>query len=1269
MRSLAECRSPLLIGVRHHSATLARVVPKILDAFGPECLLVELPADLADWIEFLGDPRTIAPVAISAADDRRGLFFYPMADFSPEWVAIRWARANGVPVVACDLSVSAKWEEPPFAPGPKEPPKELPSETALDVLLRRSGETDTGGLWQRLVESPGFDADPDSIRAAALLFGWAVRESSPEVSARDRVRESAMREAIRRAPSHSAAVVGSFHAAALLPDVIESERDRDADRLREAQPDVAPDSHSAVGVSLVPYSFEQLDERSGYPAGVRDPVWHQRMVEANSREEADAAAAELITRICRELRTDGHVAGMPDASESLRMMRDLARLRGLPVAGRGELIEAIQSCLVQGDLMGRGRAVSVAAGEVLIGHRLGTVTPAAPRCGLAVEIDRQLQELKLPGRDSFASTPAPPKRPSRYGVARRGFDDQAKEISLDVLRDRRDRARAVVLRRLNAAGIPYATRVDEVERGHRENLIERWRVAWQQGTSATIESVSRYGVTLRQVVEGMVRGSLIRSSSSMPSINGNVSSNLSGGTDADELPATTLRCLHVATQCGLVSLTHQMLSRIGDSFRAAAGLSELVEAITIIARIRIGHMPGLPSDPADAMPPWVESFAWPGDGVTIDALLDTALERLSGMSGSEEPSDVAALVDFLDWMTGDLRDAVLNPEGGSKSDDKRMAITHWCRQTVRHGGNRMRGAAAGALCLLDEQSNEVFATLTRGWLDAAVDREGRDRLRGGLSGATQVLMPRMQSDPAWLRGIQDGIATMNDDVFLARLPPLRGAFADFSPTDRERMLQVCLSELKERGSTLTGAAESFAWANSSDADAITDEWVHLREADLAGRKALMSSYPEAEFWLQPTDESPRQTSGHERSPNAHPQHCDVVGNEARATVAMELPLADRWRLIFGLPPENRTPMAMRCAGSLDQLYGRGRGEGSRGGLAGDKHKLPGAGGGTEAPQPTTAQWAEDLEALFGSDICQEVLGAAAGTGRSGVIEHLDPDSVTPSIELLQQVLSLAGAMPESKVATLRRLAARITQQLAEQLAVRLQPALTGLSSPRPTRRRAKKLNLARTIRENLSNSHRRGDGRVGIVAERLIFNSPAKRQMDWHVTFVVDVSGSMSASVIYSALVAAVLDALPALSVRFLAFSTEVLDFSEQVADPLSLLLEVQVGGGTDIGLGLRAARAGVSVPSRSLVILVSDFEEGVSVGRMVAEVRAMVDSGIRCLGLASLDDSGVARYHQGYASMMAGAGMPVAAVSPEHLARWIGEQVRGLGGGSSSVS
>src|SRR4029434_446377 len=104
-------------------------------------------------------------------------------------------------------------------------------------------------------------------------------------------------------------------------------------------------------------------------------------------------------------------------------------------------------------------------------------------------------------------------------------------------------------------------------------------------------------------------------------------------------------------------------------------------------------------------------------------------------------------------------------------------------------------------------------------------------------------------------------------------------------------------------------------------------------------------------------------------------------------------------------------------------------------------------------------------------------------------------------------------------------------------------------------------------------------------------------------------SGSMEASVIYSALVAAIFSALPAIDVRFFAFSMELLDFSRSVDDPLSLLMEVQVGGGTHIGLGLRAAREAIRNPSRTLVVLVTDFEEGASVPEMLAEVRMLADS------------------------------------------------------------
>jgi Mg-chelatase subunit ChlD len=367
----------------------------------------------------------------------------------------------------------------------------------------------------------------------------------------------------------------------------------------------------------------------------------------------------------------------------------------------------------------------------------------------------------------------------------------------------------------------------------------------------------------------------------------------------------------------------------------------------------------------------------------------------------------------------------------------------------------------------------------------------------------------------------------------------------------------------------------------------------------------------------------------------------------------EITLGERWRLILGVKG-CQSPKSRRAASALDQLYGAScrPDRGQRADLAG--------GGGTEAATPSAREWMDDVNGLFGKDVCEEVLGEAAADGRAAVLEHLDPNAVRPSIDLLQQVLSLRGALPEAQLTLLRKLARRITERLAEQLASRLRPALSGLSTARPTRRKSRRLDFNRTLDTNLDTAYRRDDGRIALAPRRLVFRSPAKRHMDWHLIFVVDVSGSMEASVVYSALVASIFSALPAIDVRFFAFSTALLDMTDSVDDPLALLMEVQVGGGTHIGLGLRAAREAIKNPSRTLVVLVTDFEEGVSIPEMLAEIRMLADSGAKLIGLAALDDDAKPRYHVGNAAAVVAAGMPVAAVSPERLAHWVGDQIRG---------
>lgn len=358
---------------------------------------------------------------------------------------------------------------------------------------------------------------------------------------------------------------------------------------------------------------------------------------------------------------------------------------------------------------------------------------------------------------------------------------------------------------------------------------------------------------------------------------------------------------------------------------------------------------------------------------------------------------------------------------------------------------------------------------------------------------------------------------------------------------------------------------------------------------------------------------------------------------------------ERWRLILGTQRMGLSPQGRRMASALDELYGRPAAD------ALDARRRNASYG---PSQLGVREWETEIDALFGHAEIEEIFGEAATRGRADLLERLSPQSVRPSIELLTTALSLTGSLPEARLAKLRPLVVRLVSELSKELAVRLRPALTGLARGRPTRRHTSSLDLDRTLRANLRHVAPI-DGRPQVIPVHPVFHSAQAQESDWHLILTVDVSASMSESVVYSALVAAILAQSPCLSVDFLAFNTEVIDFTGRVDDPLALLMEVEVGGGTDIAGALRLARSRLRVPTRTLLVLVSDFDESGPLDALLDEVGALAASGVTMLGCAALNDSGTGVYNVGVASRVAATGMRVAAVSPLDLALWVGTVIR----------
>ncbi|MFD5800594.1 vWA domain-containing protein [Streptomyces sp. NPDC127020] len=1223
--------APYLIGVRHHAPSLAAAVPALLDAAAPDVLLVELPAEMQDWLPWLGHEETRAPVALAAAGPREGggPAFYPFADFSPELAAVRWAYRRGVPVVACDLPLADRaWRagRRPGAPASPTAP-EAPCSGLTTALRARLTGRPGEDLWDRLVEATAPGSEPEALRRAALLTGWALREeavSSGGVPELDLRREGWMRSRLAAATAdgaRAAVVVGAFHAPALLSPAGAAEVAGEAGEAGEAEvtgaagavPGAPGDAEqSAWTTSLIPYTYALLDERSGYPAGIRDPEWQHLVVRAAGDPDAlEEALTRAAVRVCAELRGLGHPSGPADAREITRLASDLARLRGLPAAGRGELVEAMQTVLAQGEPYGRGRAVARAMERVLVGNRGGRPAPGAPRSGLAPAVETELSRLGLPGPRPGGTAPG-----ATGGTS--GPHATVKELRLDPLRSDLDRDRDLLLRRLTVCGVPYGELRAVVGAGGAEALTTRWEVRWTPATEAVLSAVGVHGVTPAQAAEGVLRE---RRRTELDE----------GGPTA----AQTLDGLRQAAECGLPELTDARLAEAADVLPASATLPELLTGLGLLDRLRAGHVAGLGLD---------KDRAVRADAVA-DVLTAAAVRQVDGLAGAEDPADAHALLQLAH------RADVL---GG-------VRLTGALARLAREGSPLMRGAAGAVRVLLGHEDPDVLGRRVASWVDTATDRESRSALTARLTGLLTAAGPLLESAAPALEPLLDRVSGLSDRDFLHRLPALRGGFDTLSPAARDRLLSAVEERLDIGGPAGRAKRGHLADLGPMDPAALA-VWTRAdltARATLGGLGLVPSPIPPADM-APPSRRPPAPASTPDRTstppsirpPTPSPPPTDETYDPALHHLAP----VDRWRLVLGRRTDKLPPSAGAPATALDELYGSGRGEGSRGELNGPGRD--GGGGGREASYPSVREWSEELRALFGPGVREQVLAAAAAAGRPDVLAELDPDSVRPSVDLLRTVLRHAGGLPEARLAALRPLVRRLVEALTRQLATRLRPALHGAVLPRPSRRPGGGLDLPRTLRANLASARRGPDGKVLVVPEHPVFRTRARRAADWRLILVTDVSGSMEASTVWAALTASVLAGVPTLSTHFLAFSTEVMDLTDHVHDPLSLLLEVSVGGGTHIAAGLRHARELVTVPSRTLVVVISDFEEGYPVGGLLAEVRALAGSGCHVLGCASLDDTGRPRYSTAVAGQLVAAGMPVAALSPLELAGWVGEKI-----------
>ena len=161
----------------------------------------------------------------------------------------------------------------------------------------------------------------------------------------------------------------------------------------------------------------------------------------------------------------------------------------------------------------------------------------------------------------------------------------------------------------------------------------------------------------------------------------------------------------------------------------------------------------------------------------------------------------------------------------------------------------------------------------------------------------------------------------------------------------------------------------------------------------------------------------------------------------------------------------------------------------------------------------------------------------------------------------------------------------------------------------------------------------------------------------------------MATSVVYASILACVLAAIGSLSTTLVAYSTDVADLTERLADPVDVVFGAQLGGGTDTSPAIDYCAQRIGRPSSSILILVSDLYDA-KPEAMLSRIARMVASGVQVIALLALSDDGVPSYNRKAAADLAAMGVPAfgctpdafpdllaAAIERQDLSRWAEER------------
>lgn len=263
--------------------------------------------------------------------------------------------------------------------------------------------------------------------------------------------------------------------------------------------------------------------------------------------------------------------------------------------------------------------------------------------------------------------------------------------------------------------------------------------------------------------------------------------------------------------------------------------------------------------------------------------------------------------------------------------------------------------------------------------------------------------------------------------------------------------------------------------------------------------------------------------------------------------------------------------------------------------------------------------------------------------------------IEPNIELLKNILTFKDMMSQNVKKLAYDIVKKTLEEIKNKMEVEIKKVFYGKKLPNSntTNKIFKNLDIKKTIRYNLKNYDIKNKT---IFTDKLFFNQNIKKYNPYNIIILIDESGSMLDSVIYSSIMASIFANLPYLSIKLVIFDISVVDLSEHIKEPIDILFKVQLGGGTNIAQALEYAKKITVAPDKTIVLLISDLFDSNDYKLMYKNANDIIESGSKLIVLTALDYNANSIYDKEAAKYFSKIGAKVGALTPSKLSKWISD-------------